>query len=257
MIHILISGVNGRLGQTLVTSIQNAEDMAVAAGVDIRPDAFSNDFPVYADFSSVKEAADVIIDFSRPDALPGLLAYASEHNIPAVLTTTGYTDTDKMMIAKYAGHIPLFYSANMSLGVNLQIELAKRAAEILADSFDIEIVEKHHNQKVDSPSGTALAIAEGINSVLGGSREFVFGRHSRNGKRAENEIGIHAVRGGTVTGEHDILFFGPDEVLEINHRAHSKQVFTEGAVRAARFIYKKDPALYSMTDLFRDIFQKI
>ncbi len=254
MIKILLNGVNGRLGQTLVSDIAATEGMEVAAGVDALPDARQNPFPVYATFDEVKETADVIIDFSRPAALPSLLQFAQDKNMGAVLATTGYTDTDKMMIAKYAGHVPLFYSANMSLGVNLQMALAQKAAKVLKDKFDIEIVEKHHNLKVDSPSGTALSLAEAINSATQGEHEFVYGRHAVNQRRQAGEIGIHAVRGGTVVGEHDILFLGPDEVIEINHRALSKQVFSQGALRAAQFICGKPAALYSMQDIFADIF---
>ncbi len=254
MIKILLNGVNGRLGQTLVSDIAETEGMEVAAGVDIAPAARQNPFPVYASFDEVAEAADIIIDFSRPAALHALLEYAQSKNIGAVLATTGYTDTDKMMIAKYAGHVPLFYSANMSLGVNLQMALAQKAAKVLSSKFDIEIVEKHHNLKVDSPSGTALALAEAINSATHGDHEFVYGRHDSNQRRQHGEIGIHAVRGGTIVGEHDILFLGPDEVIEINHRALSKQVFSQGALRAAQFIHGKPAALYSMQDIFADIF---
>ncbi len=253
MIKTIISGVNGRIGQTLAACISESADMETVAGVDIAPDAVKNDFPVYDGIDKVTENADVIIDFSRPQALHALLEYASGKGIPAVLATTGYTDNDKVMIAKYASHVALFFSANMSLGVNLQIMLAKKAAEILGDQFDIEIIEKHHNQKVDSPSGTALAIAEGINSALGGAKEFVYGRHAVSQKRDADEIGIHAVRGGTVVGEHDVLFLGSDEVIEINHRAYSKQVFAQGAMRAAGFLSGKPAGLYSMNDLFGDI----
>jgi len=252
MIKAIINGANGRIGKTLVSCMEGSGSIKPVAGVDISPST-GGSFPIYGSIDDVAEDADVIIDFSRPQALKGLLDYASSKNIPAVLATTGYTDNDKVMIAKYAGHIPLFYSANMSLGVNLQIMLAKKAAEILGDRFDIEIIEKHHNQKVDSPSGTALAIAEGINTVFGGAKELVFGRHAASQKRKGNEIGIHAVRGGTVVGEHDIMFFGPDEIIEINHQAHSKQVFAQGAMRAACFIAGKPAGLYSMDDMFQDI----
>ncbi len=254
MIEILLSGVNGRLGQTLVQDIAALEGIHVACGVDVVPYAVKNNFPVYASFDDVQEHADVIIDFSRPEALHDLLQFAQKKNMGAVLATTGYTDNDKMMIAKFAGHIPLFFSANMSLGVNLQMALAKKAAEVLQNSFDIEIIEKHHNKKVDSPSGTALFLAEGINAALGGSRKFSYGRHAANQRRTPTEIGIHAVRGGTVVGEHDILFLGPDEVIEINHRALSKQVFAQGAIRAAQFIKGKEPALYCMQDIMDEIF---
>lgn len=257
MLKLIISGVNGRLGQTLISSVQEIQDMEIVAGVDIMPAAIQNPFPVYTQINDIAEQADVVIDFSRPEALPSILDYVRQHKMGAVLCTTGYTDTDKQMIADAAKDVPLFFSANMSLGVNLQIALAQKAAEILRDDFEIEIIEKHHNKKVDSPSGTALVIAETINKeVFADSKELVFGRHSKNDKRSKDEIGIHAVRGGTVVGEHDILFLGPDEIIEINHRALSKQVFAQGALRAARFIHGNPPSLYSMSDIMSEVFNK-
>lgn len=250
MIKVLISGANGKMGQFVASCVAQRKDMAVVAGVDKVPGARQNPFPVYADFPHVIESADVIIDFSRPDALKGLLDYAQWKNIPAVLCTTGYSANDKMMIVKYSGHIPLFFSANMSLGVNLQMELCKAASEFLGDRFDIEIIEKHHNQKVDAPSGTALAIADKINESFSGKKEYVYGRTPKEReKRQVKEIGIHAVRGGTVVGEHDVLFLGNDEIIEIHHRALSRQIFAEGAVRAAQFLAGRPAGLYSMQDI--------
>ncbi|MEG0381833.1 MAG: 4-hydroxy-tetrahydrodipicolinate reductase [Christensenella sp.] len=250
MIKVLISGANGKMGQFVAECISQAPDMVVVAGVDKMPDARANAFPVYADMQHVIESVDVIIDFSRPDALKALLDYAQSKNIPAVLCTTGYAANEKMMIVKYSGHIPVFFSANMSLGVNLQMELCKTASEFLGDKFDIEIIEKHHNQKVDAPSGTALAIADSINEVFSGEKEYIYGRTpNTHAKRENKEIGIHAVRGGTVVGEHDVLFLGNDEVIEIHHRALSRQVFAEGAVRAAKFMVGRSTGLYSMQDI--------
>ncbi len=251
MLKIILSGANGRLGRTLASCIAEMDDIAIVAGVDLLPAAGAS-FPVYTSFEQITEPADAVVDFSRPDALHSVLEFAQSKNISAVLATTGYSANDKMMIVKYSGHIPVFFSANMSLGVNLQIELAKKAAEVLADRFDIEIIEKHHNLKVDSPSGTALAIAEGINSVFNGNKNFVYGRHDKNARRTPADLGIHAVRGGTVVGEHDILFMGPDEVLEINHKAYSKQIFAQGAIHAAKYIAQKAPGLYSMADLLHE-----
>lgn len=253
MIHILISGANGKIGQILAADIAQLNDMQVVCGVDIMPDARQNAFPVYSAFSEVREDVDVIIDFSRPEALPLLLAFAQERSIGAVLATTGYTDADRKMIAEHAQHTPLFFSANMSFGVNLQMALARKAAEVLHNRFDIEIIEKHHNLKVDAPSGTALALADAINDSLDNTREFTYGRHEVSKQREQKEIGIHAVRGGTVVGEHDILFLGPDEIIEINHKALSKQVFAQGAIRAAEFLHGKPAALYSMQDIFAEI----
>lgn len=250
MIKVLLSGANGKMGQMVAECISGRENMTVVAGIDKMPDTRQNPFPVYSDFSAVAEVADVVIDFSRPDALKELLEYAQEKKIAAVLCTTGYSANDKMMIVKYSGHIPLFFSANMSLGVNLLIELCKAASEFLGDGFDIEIIEKHHNQKVDAPSGTALAIADSINEVFSGNKEYVYGRTPKEReKREKKEIGIHAVRGGTVVGDHDVLFLGNDEIIEIHHRALSRQVFAEGAVRAANFLADRPSGLYSMKDI--------
>lgn len=254
MIKVLLSGVNGRLGQTLVSYISQTEDMVVVAGVDKMPNAHENPFPVYEDFTHVIESVDVIIDFSRPDALQGLLTFAEKKNIASVLCTTGYSANDKMMIVKYAGHIPVFFSANMSLGVNLQMELAKKAAEFLGNEFDIEIVEKHHNQKVDAPSGTALAIADYINTAFMDTKEYVYGRTPKlRAKREQKEIGIHAVRGGTIVGQHDVLFIGNDEVIEVHHTALSRNIFAEGAIRAAKFLAGKPAGLYSMFDIISEV----
>ncbi len=254
MIKVLLSGVNGRLGQTLVSYIGQTEDMVVVAGVDKMPRAHENPFPVYEDFTHVIESVDVIIDFSRPDALSGLLTFAQEKNAACVLATTGYSANDKMMIVKYAGHIPVFFSANMSLGVNLQMELAKKAAEFLGNDFDIEIVEKHHNQKVDAPSGTALAIADYINTAFMNTKEYVYGRTPKvRAKREQKEIGIHAVRGGTIVGQHDVLFIGNDEIIEVHHTALSRNIFAEGAIRAAKFLSGKPAGLYSMFDIISEV----
>ena len=250
MIKVLISGINGKMGQILSGCIAEDENMVVVAGIDKMPDARQNPFPVYETFSRVIESVDVVIDFSRPEALPDILAFSSKKNIPAVLATTGYSDQDNTMIANASAHIPIFFSANMSLGVNLQMELSKKASEFLGDKFDIEIVEKHHNQKVDAPSGTALAIADKINEAFSGGKQYVYGRTPDvRAKRDVKEIGIHAVRGGTVVGDHDVLFLGNDEVIEIHHRAMSKHIFAEGAIRAAKFIHDKPAGLYSMQDI--------
>ena len=236
------------MGQVLIDTAKANEDLRVVAGVDKFPDAASHDFPVYSQIDACTENADVIIDFSRPDALDMNLAYAREKNIPLVIATTGFANDGKKTIVEAAKSIPIFMSANMSLGVNLQIELAKTAATFLGESFDIEIIEKHHNQKVDAPSGTALAIAEKINEAFADLKEFVYGRHPESEKR-DREIGIHAVRGGTLSGEHDVLFIGKDETIEINHIAQSRQIFAFGALRAARFMIGKRAGLYNMNDI--------
>lgn len=228
--------------------VSKTEDMCVVAGVDKLTDSRENSFPVYADIFDCREKADVVIDFSRPDALGSNLVFAKHHGLPIVIATTGFTDEEKASIKEAAAQVPVFFSANMSVGVNLQMELARRAAAFLGEDCDIEIVERHHNQKVDSPSGTALAIAESINDSLVAPKSLVCGRCTRTEKRGR-EIGIHAVRGGTISGDHSVLFIGTDEIIEINHIAQSRHIFALGALRAAAFIYGKTPGLYNMNDL--------
>ena len=252
MLKVILCGINGKMGQTIVNDVSKINYIEIIAGVDVCPTENNGNIPVFHNINEVKEKADVIIDFSRPAALNDILAYARKNNIGAVLATTGYTSEDAEEIEKASEAIPIFRSANMSLGVNLQIALVKKAAKVLSDQFDIEIIENHHNQKADAPSGTALMIADAINSVESEKKEIIFGRHGVNHKR-EDEICIHAVRGGTIVGEHEVLFLGNDEALEITHRAYSKEVFSQGAIRAAEFLADKKPGLYSMNDLLEGI----
>jgi len=250
MIRILLNGCNGKMGQIIAKTCSYREGMTIVAGVDVA-DKPGNPFPVYTDVSEVKEQADIIIDFSHPGALPGILKYAVEKSCPIVIATTGHNDEQKKLIEEASCSIPVLLSANMSLGINLLIELVKRAAKTLSGSFDIEIIEKHHNQKIDAPSGTALAIADAINSVLpGGGMKYVYDRHSSMLKRTRDEIGIHSVRGGTITGEHIVLFAGNNEMIEIKHTAVSRDLFAEGALKAAAFLYNKAPGYYRMQDIF-------
>ena len=196
--------------------------------------------------------ADVIIDFSHPSVLEDLLAFAKERKIPAVIATTGLNDEQIESIKVASNDVPLFFSANMSIGVSLVSELAKKAAKVLQGSFDIEIVEAHHNQKIDAPSGTALMLADSISEALDEKPIYEFDRHSKRMKRTKNEIGIHAVRGGTIVGEHEIIFAGPDEVIKISHSAYSKQLFANGSVNAGLFLVGKNPGFYSMKDLVNE-----
>ncbi|MBT7123293.1 MAG: 4-hydroxy-tetrahydrodipicolinate reductase, partial [Clostridia bacterium] len=248
MINIVICGANGKMGQKVAQAIAETDDMRVCCGVDLFPDAKQNDFPVYTYIEECEAPFDVVVDFSRPDALESNLAFAIKKQAAIVICTTGFSDDDKAKILQAAEKTPVFFTANMSLGVNLQMELAKKAAEFLGEAYDIEIIEKHHNQKVDSPSGTALAIAEHINEAFDGSKEFVYGRHSKTDKR-DREIGIHGVRGGTIVGEHTVLFAGTDEIIEIKHAAQSRNVFAHGALRAAKFLAGKPAGLYGMADM--------
>ncbi len=250
MIRILLNGCNGKMGQIIAKTCMYKEGMSVVAGIDtvVLP---GNPFPVYSDTSQVKEQVDVIIDFSHPSALASILEYATEKSYPIVIATTGHSDEQKLLIENASHTIPVLLSANMSLGINLILDLVKRAAKTLNGTFDIEIIEKHHNQKIDAPSGTALAIADAINSALPGNEmKYVYDRHSSMQKRTRDEIGIHSVRGGTITGEHTILFAGNDEMIEIKHTAVSRELFAEGALKAAAFLYNKAPGYYKMQDIF-------
>lgn len=251
MVRILLNGCNGRMGQVITKLAAEDKDVSIAAGVDVNPDKFKNGYPVYKNLNDVKEDVDVIIDFSNVSGLPSLLEYGVRKKIPMVICTTGLSEGDKEAIREASKNIPILTSANMSIGVNLILSLVKQAAKALEDSFDIEIIEKHHNQKADSPSGTALAIADSINSALKEKKEYVYGRHSKTEKRKPNELCIHAVRGGNIVGDHSVIFAGAGEVIEINHFALSRDVFGVGALRAAKYLSGKDPGLYSMDNVIR------
>ncbi len=252
MIRIIISGANGFMGQVVAKIIADDKNMSVMCGIDKITDRFENPFPVYPSFDDIHETADVIIDFSRPDALGDILSFAKKTGTPAVLCTTGYTEADIHAIKDAAEAVALFKSANMSLGVNLQMDLIKQLADFLGHDYDIEIIEKHHNRKVDAPSGTALALADVLNDALHHELNYVYGRDPRSGKRESHDIGIHSVRGGTVVGEHQVSFYGNDEVITVTHEAHSRQVFATGAVRAARFLAGKPAGLYAMDDFIKN-----
>lgn len=236
------------MGQAIVKAVADREDAVISAGVDIFTDC-GYDFPVFNDFKKIDTEADVIIDFSNPVVLDGLLSHARGKKLPAVICTTGYSTAQVQQIKEAAKEIAVFHSGNMSLGINLIIELSKKAASVFGSAFDIEIVEKHHNQKIDAPSGTALMIADGISEVMDKEPQYVYDRHAYRKKREKNEIGIHSVRGGTIVGEHEVIFAGHDEVLSIKHEAHSKEVFAVGSINAAVFLNGKEAGLYNMSDL--------
>lgn len=248
MTNIILSGCAGKMGRVVAECVQKRNDCLITAGIDIKTD-INFSFPVYANPFNNPETADVIIDFSHPSALKGLLDYAAKSGIPAVIATTGLNDDQIRMIESAANEIPVFFSANMSVGVSLLKELARKAAKVLGSSFDIEIVEKHHNQKIDAPSGTALMLAEAISAELPEKPSYEYDRHAKREPRGKNEIGIHSVRGGTITGEHEIIFAGHDEIITLSHSAGSKQIFASGAVNAAVFIKEKPAGLYAMKDL--------
>lgn len=244
---VLLSGCGGTMGRIIVNIISERGDIEICAGVDKYPPK-DVDFPVFTEYNKCDVDCDVIVDFSHPSALDDLLQFAISQKLPIVLSTTGLDDEQNVKTAKASEHIPVFKSANMTLGINLMIELLKKSAEFL-EGFDIEIIEKHHNKKVDAPSGTALMLADGINEALDEKKEYKHGRHGATAKREENEIGIHAVRGGTIVGEHQVHFIGPDEIIEIRHTALSKTVFAEGALRAAKFLVGKPAGRYEMKDM--------
>lgn len=248
MINILLNGCNGKMGQVITRLASQKENLKIAAGHDVSL-SINNPYPVYTDFRDCDIKVDVIIDFSHPAGLEKLLEFALSKKLPLVMATTGLSPQDISALETASSKIPIFFTANMSLGVNLLLDLVKKATKILEDNFDIEIVEKHHNQKIDAPSGTALAIADAVNSVLEQKQEYIYDRHSRRRKRGKKEIGIHAVRGGTIVGEHSVIFAGNDEIIEINHMAMSKDVFGIGALKAVEFLHNKKPGMYDMNDL--------
>ncbi len=238
MINVLINGIDGKMGQMLLNQIKASENFTCIGGSDI-------DKSIY----DVKAKADVIIDFSIHSATISMLNYAKEKNIPVVIATTGFGDDENKIIEDYAKVIPIFKSANMSYETNLMISLVKKLAKELYNS-DIEIVETHHNRKIDSPSGTALMIANEINEARDNSMHFEFDRHSKKAPREKTEIGIHSIRGGTEVGKHSVFFFGDNESLEISHTVTSRAVFANGALKAAEFIVKQQPGkIYTMNDL--------
>lgn len=250
MTDIILHGCNGHMGCVIKELVSAREDCQIVAGIDLAV-LESSRFPVYHNIADVQEPADVIIDFSHPSCLSSILSYCRAHTgLSAVLCTTGYSKDQTAEIKRAATGIPLFYSRNMSLGINLLIELSKKAAHVLGNDFDIEIIEKHHNHKIDAPSGTALMIADAINdNVKDGMMKYNYDRHSQRKKREKSEIGIHAVRGGTIVGEHEVIFAGQHELISLSHSAQSKELFASGALNAAIFMKNKAPALYDMSNL--------
>ncbi|MGI5900233.1 MAG: 4-hydroxy-tetrahydrodipicolinate reductase [Christensenellales bacterium] len=248
MTRIIISGACGRMGRMLHQAALGMDGIEIVAGVDRVKAEDIKAFPLYESLDQVKEKADAVVDFTSPQALDGIAAYCGKAGCGAVLATTAYSADDDEKVKKLAEKVPVFRSANMSVGINLLIDLVKKAAASL-EGFDIEIIEKHHNQKIDSPSGTALMLADAANEVYGGALEYQHGRHTKTDKRRTVELGIHAVRGGTITGDHSVLFIGQDEVVELHHSAQSRMVFAQGALRAATFISGKEPGLYNMGDI--------
>lgn len=246
MTKIIISGINGAMGKNLVELIEQDAELEISAGIDHSP--IDDSFPQLGAFDETV-TGDVIIDFSHFSMVPNLLDYVEKTKTPAVICTTGLSPEVEARIEALSKEVPLFKSGNMSLGINLLIALAKKGAELLGEKFDIEVVEMHHNKKIDAPSGTAYMIAEEINASLDNSKSYNYGRYGNDTKRQANEIGIHALRGGTVVGEHTVIFAGTDEMVRIEHRATSKKVFAQGAIQAAKFIMTKENGLFNMNDM--------
>lgn len=251
MTKIAICGANGKMGHNVAACISERSDCKVVCGIDAYTKQYA-DFPIVSLPNELIEMPDVIIDFSNPSSLDGLLEYALVNNVALVLATTGYDNSEIQKIKNASQQIPVFFTFNMSLGINLLVQLAQKAASILGGQFDIEIVEKHHNQKIDAPSGTAIMIANAINETLDNQYHYVYDRHARRMKRDPKEIGMHAIRGGTIVGEHDIIFAGNDEVITLSHSAASKTVFAVGAVNAAVYLHGKPAGLYDMQQLVQD-----
>ena len=248
MVNAILNGCNGAMGRVITDIVSKDDGIRIVAGVDVNPLKLA-DYEVYETLDQCP-AADVVIDFSSAKATDGVVAYCEKTKTPVVLCTTGLSEEQLERVKALGETTAVLRSANMSLGVNLLFKILKQAAPVLAEAgFDIEILEKHHNQKVDAPSGTALMLADAINEVADGRYEYVYDRHSVRQKRGKEELGIHSVRGGTIVGEHEVIFAGRDEVLTLRHSAASKEVFAVGAVNAAVFLAGQKPGLYDMASL--------
>ena len=252
MTKIILHGCNGRMGQMITDICKEDPEAEIVAGIDIS-DPGNMAFPVFTDITECRTAADAVIDFSTAKAADGVLAYCVERELPLVLCTTGLSEAQLEQTKEASAKIPILKSANMSLGINTLFELLQKAAKVLAPAgFDMEIVEKHHNQKLDAPSGTALALADALNEAMDQAYEYKFDRSQERKKREAKEIGISAVRGGTIVGDHDVIFAGMDEVITFSHRAYSKGVFAKGAIQAAKYIAGKPAGLYTMSDVIEN-----
>ena len=249
MTRAIMHGCNGHMGRVITDICKNDENIEIVAGIDLF-DGIENDYPVFKTLDDCDVDADVIIDFCSAKAVDGLLDYCEKTKMPVVLCTTGLSDEQIARVSQVAKTVPVLRSANMSLGINTLMDLLKKATAVFADAgCDVEIVEKHHNQKLDAPSGTALALADSINEVLNNEYAYKYDRSQERKKREKKEIGISAVRGGNIVGEHEVIFAGTDEVITFKHTAYSKGVFAKGAVEAAKFMKGKTAGLYDMKDV--------
>lgn len=244
---ILFNGISGQMGQAFMRV--KDDRFTVVGGIDTAPSDCG--VPVFTAPNDVNIDFDIVIDFSVPKATPGILQFCIDRKKPLVIGTTGIKEPEKALIAQAAAEIPIFYTGNMSLGVNLQLAVSKLVAGTLGDDAEIEIIEKHHNKKNDAPSGTAIMLFNSINEALDGRMEPKYGRGPSDGRRKKNEIGVHSVRGGTIVGEHEVIFLCEDEAITITHQAFSKRVFVNGALRAAEFLLEQAPGCYSMQDMVK------
>ena len=249
---MILAGACGVMGGFVIQAAQDHPDIQIVAGIDAKP-RDNTPFPVYATLEDCTQEADILLDFSNASALPGLLEFGLRRNMPLVLCATGHTPQHVEAIAQAAKTIPIFKSANMSLGINLLKRLAVTAARMLGDAYDIEITEKHHHRKLDAPSGTAYLLGDALMEAMPQPYHYVYDRHAQHAARDLHEIGMHAIRGGTVVGEHTIGFYGNDEVIELTHTAQSRAVFAVGALRAVQYLVGKPPGLYNMDDLLAEI----
>ena len=247
MIKILIHGINGKMGQEVQKQLNFYDNCFLLAGFD--KDITNNySFPVYTNFKDIIEKPDIIIDFSIPSATMSMLSYAKENHIPVVIATTGFSEEENKKILEYSKDLPIIKSANMSFDINLMAKVLSEVAKALPNT-DIEIIESHHNRKIDSPSGTALLLADSINKTLNHKLTYEFDRHGKHKKRSNNEIGFSSIRGGNIVGEHTVMFIGENETFEITHKAYSRAVFADGAIKAACFLVNKENGFYNMDDL--------
>ena len=250
MTRIILSGCCGKMGRNVINSVSQRKDCEIVAGIDIVEDS-NIGFPIFQNYNEIEVKADVIIDFSNPALLSSMLEYALKTNTAVVLATTGLSDIQIKEVEDASKVIPVFFSYNMSLGVSLLCELSKTAAKILGSDFDVEIIEAHHHQEIDAPSGTAIMLANAVKEEMPDDY-FEYDRHSKREKRHTNEIGIHSIRGGTIVGEHQVIFAGNDEIVTLSHSARSKAIFSQGAVNAAVFLSGKESGIYNMSDLVKE-----
>ena len=252
MVRVIMHGCNGRMGQVITEMIAKEAEMEIVAGVDVS-DSVHNTYPVFKTLKDCDVEADVVIDFANAKAVDGLLDTCVAKSLPCVLCTTGLSEEQLAHVKEASGKVAILRSANMSMGINVLSELCKRASAILGANYDIEIVEQHHHNKLDAPSGTALMLADAINEENDGAYHYVYDRSAVRQKRDPKEIGISAVRGGSIVGDHEVLFCGPDEVITLRHTAYSRNIFANGAINAAVYLAKKEPGLYNMSNMIAEM----